>query len=61
VHAIVQAVDPADPPTLDEVRAYAKARLHPYKVPKSIEVVDEIPRSAATKVNRSALIDARGG
>jgi bile acid-coenzyme A ligase len=61
VHAIVQAADPADPPTLDEVRAYAKARLHPYKVPKSIEVVDEIPRSAATKVNRSALIDARGG
>jgi bile acid-coenzyme A ligase len=61
VHAVVQAADPDDPPTLDEVRAYAKARLHPFKAPKSIEIVDEIPRSAATKVNRGALIAARGG
>jgi bile acid-coenzyme A ligase len=61
VHAILQPADPADPPTLDEVRAYAKDRLAPYKVPKSIEVVDEIPRSAATKVNRGALLAARGG
>lgn len=61
VHAIVQPADPADPPTLDEVREHVRARLHPYKIPKSIEIVDEIPRSAATKVNRRALIDARGG
>jgi bile acid-coenzyme A ligase len=61
VHAIVQPVDPTDPPTFDELRAYAKSRLHPFKVPKSVEIVDEIPRSAATKVNRGALVDARGG
>ena len=61
VHAIIQAADPADPPTLDEVRAYAKERLHPFKVPKSVEIVDEIPRSAATKVNRGALLAERGG
>src|SRR5207244_1979782 len=36
VHAIIEAADPADPPSFDEVRAYAKARLHPFKVPKSI-------------------------
>jgi bile acid-coenzyme A ligase len=61
VHAVVQPADPADPPTFDDVRAYAKGRLAAYKIPKSIEVVDEIPRSEATKVNRGALIAARGG
>jgi bile acid-coenzyme A ligase len=61
VHAIVQPADAADPPTVDEIRTYAKSRLHPYKVPKTIEFVDLIPRSAATKVNRGALVDARGG
>jgi bile acid-coenzyme A ligase len=61
VHAIIEPADPADPPTLEEVRAYAKARLHPFKVPKSMEIVDSLPRSAATKVNRGSLIDARGG
>jgi bile acid-coenzyme A ligase len=61
VHAIIEPTDPSDPPTFDEMRDYAKARLSPYKVPKSIEVVDRIPRSAATKVNRGALLAARGG
>src|SRR3954454_8093311 len=61
VHAIIEAADPDDPPTLDEIRAYAKDRLSTYKVPKSIEIVDRIPRSAATKVNRGALLEARGG
>jgi bile acid-coenzyme A ligase len=61
VHAIVAPADPADPPTFAEVRAYAKGRLAPYKVPKSLEVLAEIPRSAATKVNRGALVAERGG
>jgi bile acid-coenzyme A ligase len=58
---VVAPRDHADPPTLDELRAFAKERLHPYKAPKSVEIVDEVPRSAATKVNRGALVDARGG
>jgi len=61
VHAIIHPADRTDPPTFEEIRAYAKARLHPYKVPKTIEIVDAIPRSAATKVNRGALVEARGG
>ena len=61
VHAIIHPADRNDPPTFEEIRAYAKARLHPYKVPKTIEIVDAIPRSAATKVNRGALVEARGG
>jgi acyl-coenzyme A synthetase/AMP-(fatty) acid ligase len=31
------------------------------KVPKTVEFIDEIPRTTATKVNRSAMIEARGG
>jgi bile acid-coenzyme A ligase len=61
VHAIVEPADPAAPPTADEVVAYAKGRLAAYKVPKTVELVDAIPRSEATKVNRRALVDARGG
>jgi bile acid-coenzyme A ligase len=61
VHAIIEPADPNAPPTFEEIRAYAKARLSTYKVPKSIEIVEVIPRSAATKVNRGALLEARGG
>jgi bile acid-coenzyme A ligase len=61
VHAIVEPADPAAPPTADELIAYAKGRLAAYKVPKTVELVDVIPRSAATKVNRGRLVEARGG
>jgi bile acid-coenzyme A ligase len=61
VHAIIQAAAPDDPPTFDDIRAWAKDRVAAYKVPKSIEIVDEIPRSAATKVNRGKLLEERGG
>lgn len=61
VHAIVQPADPSDPPTYDEIKAYAKSRLLSYKVPKTIEIVDAVPRSEAMKVNRGRLVEDRGG
>lgn len=61
VHAVIEPRDHAAPPDPATLIAYAKARLAPYKVPKTVEFVDHIPRSAATKVNRQALVDARGG
>jgi bile acid-coenzyme A ligase len=61
VHAIIEPVDRDDPPTLDEIRAYVKGRLLPYKVPKSIELIDAMPRSEAMKVNRGRLVEERGG
>jgi bile acid-coenzyme A ligase len=61
VHAIVQPVDAAHPPDAEELRAFAKARLASYKVPKAFEIVDDIPRSAAGKVNRSRMVEARAG
>ncbi|GGV42831.1 hypothetical protein GCM10010182_79440 [Actinomadura cremea] len=56
-----QPADPAAPPAVREVAAYAKGRLAAYKVPKTVEPVEAIPRSAATKVNRGRLVAARGG
>jgi len=59
VHAIIQPHDPASPPSAEEIIAYAKDRLAPYKVPKTVEMVDVIPRSEATKVNRAKLMQER--
>jgi bile acid-coenzyme A ligase len=61
VHAIVEPRDPGSPPPPEEVISYAKRRVAPYKVPKSVEFVDAMPRSAATKVNRGRLVEERGG
>jgi bile acid-coenzyme A ligase len=61
VHAVVQLADSTQPLTDRDVIAYAKTRLAAYKVPKTVEFVEEIPRTAATKVNRSAMVEARGG
>jgi bile acid-coenzyme A ligase len=57
VHAIIQVSDPAV--DADEVISFAKARLAPYKVPKTIEFVDVIPRSEAMKLNRAQLTAER--
>jgi bile acid-coenzyme A ligase len=59
VHAVVQPADPAAPVAADELIAWCRARLSPYKVPKSIELVDAIPRSEAGKLNRSVLVAER--
>lgn len=60
VHAVIQVAEGA-PLTEQQVIEYAKSRLAHYKAPKTVEFVDAIPRTAATKVNRSAMIEARGG
>jgi bile acid-coenzyme A ligase len=61
VHAIVQPADPLHAPDADEIIRFAKGRLAPYKVPKSIEMIDHIVRSDAMKLNRAALIAERDG
>lgn len=59
VHAIVEPSDPTAPLSAADVIAYAKSRLAAYKVPKTVELLDAIPRSEATKVSRAALIAER--
>jgi bile acid-coenzyme A ligase len=58
VHAIVQLA-PGSQVGESELRDFLKARLAPYKVPRSFELVDEPLRDSAGKVRRSALRDAR--
>ena len=59
VHAIVQPADPADPPRPAEIIAFAKTRLAAYKVPKTVELVESIPRNEVMKFNRAALTEER--
>jgi bile acid-coenzyme A ligase len=61
VHAIVQPKDLADPPAVDEVIAFAKARLASYKAPKTVEFIESLPRSEAMKLSRGALVLERDG
>ncbi|HEX2038217.1 MAG TPA: AMP-binding protein, partial [Acidimicrobiales bacterium] len=43
VHAIVQPCDPENPPTVEELTRHCRERLAPYKVPKSWELVEQLP------------------
>jgi bile acid-coenzyme A ligase len=61
VHAIVQPVDADAPPDPEEVITFARDRLAPYKVPKTVELVDSIERNDAMKLNRAALVAERDG
>ncbi len=61
VHAILQVADPAHPPTDDELRAFCKERLASYKVPKTFEIVERVPRTEAGKLNRTTLGTERAG
>jgi bile acid-coenzyme A ligase len=61
VHAIIEVVDPADPPQEEALRAQAAARLDRYKCPASYEFVSQPLRDAAGKVRRSALRVAQAG
>jgi bile acid-coenzyme A ligase len=59
VHAIVEP-DPSGPaPTAAELDAWCRDRLAPYKRPKSIELVERLPRSEAGKINRGKLLAER--
>jgi malonyl-CoA/methylmalonyl-CoA synthetase len=45
--------------SVDELRAHASLQLAPYKLPRQVEFVDELPRNALGKVLRSQLQDAQ--
>jgi bile acid-coenzyme A ligase len=59
VHAIVVSTDGSL--DADGVIGFAKDRLAAYKVPKTVEFVEAIPRTEAMKFNRSALVAEREG
>ena len=47
--------DPAAPPGLEDLRAYARDRLAAYKLPEAIALVDALPLTPMEKVDRRAL------
>jgi len=47
--------------TEDEIKDFCKTRMAPYKIPASIEFLDEIPRSASGKALRRLLRDKEMG
>jgi acyl-CoA synthetase (AMP-forming)/AMP-acid ligase II len=53
--AVVVPRDPAEPPSLDQLRAFGDGKLAAYKLPVEIAVVDELPLTPMEKVDRRAL------
>jgi bile acid-coenzyme A ligase len=59
VHAIVEVRSGHPPPSPDELDAYCAARLARYKVPRTFEIIDRLPRNEAGKIRRSQLAEER--
>jgi acyl-CoA synthetase (AMP-forming)/AMP-acid ligase II len=56
VVAWVVPADPADPPTLQELRATVGETLARYKAPRELVLVDALPRTFSGKLRRRALV-----
>ena len=48
--------DAAEPPSPQELRAWGKERLAPYKVPRDFRMVPGLPRNAMGKVRKPAVV-----
>jgi acyl-CoA synthetase (AMP-forming)/AMP-acid ligase II len=58
VCAVVVAAPGEPPPTLDDLRDHCDGMLVRFKAPRRLEIVDAIPRTAATQqVQRRLLVD----
>jgi acyl-CoA synthetase (AMP-forming)/AMP-acid ligase II len=55
--AVVVPSDATDPPTLDELRAFAAEHLAKHELPEDLRVVHALPLNAAEKVDRRRLAD----
>jgi acyl-CoA synthetase (AMP-forming)/AMP-acid ligase II len=53
--AFVVPRDPAAPPTVEELRLFARTRLAKHKLPEEVRVVPNLPLTPGQKVDRSAL------
>jgi acyl-CoA synthetase (AMP-forming)/AMP-acid ligase II len=58
VTAVIVPRDPADPPTLESVRADLDGRLASFKQPRRVEIVDSLPRTPATgQIQRTLIVE----
>ena len=53
--AVIVPDDPADPPTETEIESHSRAHLAPYKRPRRVAIVDNLPRNAGGKVLKARL------
>jgi acyl-CoA synthetase (AMP-forming)/AMP-acid ligase II len=53
--AVVVPNDPHQPPTLEDLRAFATDKLARFKLPEALRVVEQIPLTPMLKVDRRAL------
>lgn len=53
--AVVVPVDAPSPPSLAELRSFGRDRLAAHKLPEAVRVVEELPRTAMSKIDRQAL------
>jgi acyl-CoA synthetase (AMP-forming)/AMP-acid ligase II len=53
--AVVAPRDPARPPTLDDLRAFAADRLAAWKLPEALVTIDTLPRTPGEKIDRRAV------
>jgi bile acid-coenzyme A ligase len=60
VHAVVQLAVGSEPAAAD-LECHCRERLASYKVPKTWEFVEQLPRDDAGKLRRSALVAERTG
>ncbi|MFF7983147.1 AMP-binding protein [Streptomyces sp. NPDC007901] len=58
VLACVIPHDPADPLTLEELRAFCEGRLAHYKVPSRIQILEDFPMTVSGKVRKIELREA---
>ena len=59
--AVVAPRDRANPPTLEELRAFGAGVLARHKLPEALELVDALPRNATGKIDRRRLEAERTG
>ncbi|HET9228029.1 MAG TPA: hypothetical protein VFR31_15240 [Thermoanaerobaculia bacterium] len=52
---MLRAVVASDSLTAEEVVAWCRPRLSPHKVPRSVVLVPELPRTSRGKLDRGAL------
>ncbi|HEX4404137.1 MAG TPA: hypothetical protein VH560_04870 [Polyangia bacterium] len=51
--------EPGPTPTLDELQAFARARLAPYEVPRALRLLPALSRNAMGKVQKKQRLEPR--
>src|SRR5437016_8996932 len=54
-YVVLKAGHPASPGLAEELRQHVKSRLAPYKYPRWIEFIEELPKTATGKIQRYKL------